>query len=147
MTCQTRTRRWFSKYLVTRIILRMCRRIIRRGVKTIFKTQPSRIIGLITVLLLLVSCSSTQSSEPTSLPPADSLLPFTPTFTTVPHTQTAVLPTPTSTALPPSQTQIEVIKDIPYTSQLKLDVYKPSEPGPWPVVVTFHGGDMIKERF
>jgi len=26
-------------------------------------------------------------------------------------------------------------------------VYKPSEPGPWPVVVAFHGGDMIKKRF
>lgn len=110
----------------------------------IFKTQPSRIIGLISVLLLLVSCSSTQSSEPTSHPAVDSPLPLTPAFTTVPHTQTAVLPTLTSTALPPSQPQIEVIRDIPYTSQLRLDVYKPSKPGPWSVVVALHGGGQKK---
>ena len=113
----------------------------------IFKPQLSRIIGLITVYLLLVSCSSTQSGEPTSLPPADSPLPFTPTFTAIPRTQKAVLPTPTSTTLPPSQPIIEVIKDIPYTSQLKLDVYKPSEPGPWPVVVALHGGGQNKDLF
>jgi len=113
----------------------------------LFKIRPSRIIGLITVNLILVACSSTQSGEPTSLPPADSPFPFTATFTVIPQTQKAVLPTPTITALPPSQPKIEVIKDIPYTSQLKLDVYKPSEPGPWPIVVALHGGGQSKELF
>jgi acetyl esterase/lipase len=115
--------------------------------KIMFKAQPSRITGLIVILILFVSCRSTQSSEPTPLPAADSPLPFTPTFTAIPQTKKAVLPTLTSTTLPPSQPEIEVIKDIPYTSQLKLDVYKPSEPGPWPIVVALHGGGTSKELF
>ena len=33
----------------------------------------------------------------------------------------------------------EVVKDIAYTSTASLDVYAPTAPGPWPVVVAVHG--------
>jgi len=33
----------------------------------------------------------------------------------------------------------EVIRDVAYTSTAKLDVYAPTRPGPWPVVIAVHG--------
>jgi acetyl esterase/lipase len=121
--------------------------LILRGAKMKHKANLSRIIGLKMVFILLVSCNSTQSSASTSLPPNDSPLPPKPTFTVIPPTKTPVSPIATSTASTPTQSPIEVFRDIPYTSQLKLDIYKPSEAGPWPVVVALHGGGQSKELF
>ncbi len=111
------------------------------------KNCTFRIIGLLLTLILLIGCSSPQDSKPTSLttivpPPV-----LTPTSTSISPTQTMVSPNTTPTDLPPQQIQIEVTRDIPYTSQLKLDVYKPVKPGPWPVVVALHGGGQNKELF
>jgi acetyl esterase/lipase len=60
-----------------------------------------------------------------------------PTKTPSPTPATSPTPTPTSIA-------ITIAKDIPYTSELKLDVYAPGAPGPWPVVVVYHGGNVTK---
>jgi acetyl esterase/lipase len=111
------------------------------------KTHTQGIIGLIAFLLLLVSCNAPQVNEPRLNPPTASPLPTTPKVSAVPPTHTAIPQTPSSKAIPPSQLQIEVIRDIPYTSQLKLDVYKPDKPGRWPVVVALHGGGQSKELF
>lgn len=42
--------------------------------------------------------------------------------------------------------QLDVLRDVPYRdgggAEHTLDVYRPSVPGPWPVVVYFHGGSF-----
>ncbi len=107
---------------------------------------PSRIIGFLTVLTFLFACNSAQSTEPSSFretEPATTKI----ITTEVSPLKTESIPEPTRTELPTVSPPIEVIRDIPYTSQLNLDVYKPSEPGPWPVVVALHGGGQSKELF
>jgi acetyl esterase/lipase len=45
----------------------------------------------------------------------------------------------------PEETVPVVVEvDVPYTSQFALDVYYPDAPGPWPVAVVFHGGQVLK---
>jgi acetyl esterase/lipase len=39
---------------------------------------------------------------------------------------------------------VETTEDLPYTSERSLDVYAPTEGGPWPVVVALHGGSLTK---
>ncbi len=92
------------------------------------------------VALLLASCGeaalpATHTPLPpaaTPLPPA--ITPITPTVTPVP-----------STAAPDSAEPLatEATKNILYAKvdrlPSQLDVYAPSEPGPWPVVVVVHG--------
>lgn len=55
-------------------------------------------------------------------------------------------PTPTRTPAPTTPLRVEVTKNLAYIKPLqssvapqKLDVYSPTEPGPWPVVVVLHG--------
>jgi acetyl esterase/lipase len=95
---------------------------MRRAIS--FHRIRSRIaVSLITMLLLTGCCSST---EPTAV------LTITPTLTAT--------PSPTAEAV---RFTLEVAKDIPYAyvdgGTSLLDVYAPSEPGPWPVIVTAHG--------
>lgn len=49
------------------------------------------------------------------------------------------------TAIPTPE--LVVTSDIPYTSEMTLDVYAPAEPGSYPVVVAFHGGSLTKLSF
>jgi hypothetical protein len=66
---------------------------------------------------------------------------------------TEVAPTATSTFVQPTPSySVEVTKDIEYVKLLvpdapvqTLDVYAPTEPGPWPVVVLHHGGYQQKD--
>jgi acetyl esterase/lipase len=78
-------------------------------------------VSLITMLLLTGCCPSTELTA---------VLTTAPTLTTT--------PSPTAEAV-----SIETTKDIPYAyvdgHTSLLDVYAPSEPGPWPVIVTAHG--------
>ena len=55
-------------------------------------------------------------------------------------------PTPTPTPTPTTPLPVEVTKNVAYIKPLQssaalpiLDVYSPTEPGPWPVVVVLHG--------
>ncbi len=67
---------------------------------------------------------------------------------------TEVAPTSTSTFVQPTPSySVEVTKDIEYVTLLepaapvqKLDVYAPTEPGPWPVVVLMHAWFQSKEN-
>jgi acetyl esterase/lipase len=56
-------------------------------------------------------------------------------------TTTTVAPTPPP-ALP---VDVEVTADLSYTSQQKLDVYRPAEGSDWPVVVYLHGGNPLRD--
>lgn len=107
--------------------------------------KPSRIIGLITVLIFLISCTPTQSTVSTSYSQTETSPTGNnnPTLSLPVNTESSPKPTPTEFSSKP--VQIEVIMDIPYTDQLNLDVYMPSDPGPWPVVVALHGGGQSKE--
>jgi hypothetical protein len=66
---------------------------------------------------------------------------------------TAVQPVSTPTLLPPTPSYtVEVTKDVEYAALLQsdapvqtLDVYAPTEPGPWPVVVVYHGWFQTKD--
>jgi acetyl esterase/lipase len=80
-------------------------------------------------------------STPTAPTPATptALLPSTPTYQPTPD-----LSTPTLSPLLDKKLEINVVTDIPYTSERKLDVYSPVTPGDWPVVVVLHGGDLTK---
>lgn len=107
----------------------------------------SPVFGLITILLFLGACSSNPASIPSPSPVIDqgvSLQTETaPVFPSQPSTPPA---TPTASTTP-AAIEIEIINDIPYTSQMKLDIYKPTGAGPWPVVVALHGGGQSKELF
>ena len=69
-------------------------------------------------------------------------------------TEVAPTSTPTSTFVQPTPSYaVEVTKDIEYLTLLepdapvqKLDVYAPTEPGPWPVVVVHHGWYQSKDN-
>jgi len=68
-------------------------------------------------------------------------------------TPTEVAPTSTSTWVQPTPSySVEVTKDIEYVTLLQpdasvqeLDVYAPTEPGPWPVVVVMHAWFQSKD--
>jgi hypothetical protein len=91
-----------------------------------------RLLPILTVVLLtLVACAG--QATPTAVPPPSA-------------------PTPTFIAPTPSHT-VDVTKDIEYVdlvpadaSVQKLDVYAPSEPGPWPVLVLNHAWYHSKDE-
>ena len=68
-------------------------------------------------------------------------------------TPTEVAPTSTSTFVQPTPSYtVEVTKDVEYVTLLQpdapvqeLDVYAPTEPGPWPVVVVMHAWFQSKD--
>jgi len=111
-------------------------------------------IGLLITLSFIVSSCAVSNSPviaseipqpsleiPTAPKPAapTPLLPPTPTYQPTPD-----LPMPTLNPLLNKKLEINVVTDIPYTSERKLDVYSPVEPGDWSVVVVQHGGDSTK---
>ena len=51
---------------------------------------------------------------------------------------------PAGTAATTAASTVEVTKAVPYTSTQALDVYAPTEAGPWPVVVVLHGAPGSK---
>jgi acetyl esterase/lipase len=99
------------------------------------------------LLIVLMGCTSQPASTPTPIPPTSAPQP---TSTPVPIPPTSA---PTSTPVPPAAAYtVEVTKDVAYTRPLqpdvpaqKLDVYAPTEPGPWPVVVVLHAYYCTKE--
>ncbi|MFB0535555.1 MAG: dienelactone hydrolase family protein [Anaerolineae bacterium] len=96
---------------------------------------------LIGIGLLLLSGCATSAPPPTATP--------VPTATAVP-----VPPTSTPTFVPPTPAfTVEVTKDVEYVTLLqpgapvqKLDVYSPTELGPWPVVVLMHAWFQSKDN-
>lgn len=98
---------------------------------------------------LVVACSTSPSPAPTrapAAPTATSAPPNTPTPTTVPSPEA----TPSSSA-EVATLATEITKDIVYANvdgiETSLDVYAPSEPGPWPVVVVAHGNRQDRSVF
>jgi acetyl esterase/lipase len=106
------------------------------------------------VFLLVPSCAAPPAAAPTTtaVPATPTLAPPTaaPTASPVPPTDTPVPPTPTrgqaATPGPCAEgnaLNIEVTSGIVYAKvsivSSVLDVYAPSDPGPWPVVVVAHG--------
>lgn len=91
------------------------------------------------VSLVIVGCGGQTPSAPTATQP----------------TSTAVQPVTTPTFEPPPTPAftVEVTKDVEYVALLQpdapvqtLDVYAPTEPGPWPVVVLHHAWFQSKDN-
>ena len=120
--------------------------------------HPSLAFPLASLLLFLGACAPVTTPAPTAVP--------TTTPTTVPtvaptatETNTPTPePTPTPTAPPetptPTPFPLSTTTDVTYTAPLQpdlsaqtLDVYAPTEPGPWPVVVVVHGYLVKKEEY
>lgn len=112
-----------------------------------------RLVATIVLLLALAGCAGAQA-EPTATP--------------VPPTATPTPAPAPPTATPTSEPTVKVTKDIAYTTPLqpgtipdaptslnqvdysivqRLDVYAPTESGPWPVVVFAHGLIESKESY
>ncbi len=83
--------------------------------------------GLVGILALVATACGDGESGATPSPAA----------TTAPTEQATA-------ALSPVPSTIEVTEGVAYTSTQKLDVYAPTEPGPWPVVVVLHGAPGSK---
>ena len=101
-------------------------------------------VGLIVVALGFAACWGAASPSP-SVPPSSE-----PTL--APTVEPSLQPTPTvgPTDTPGLETLSE--KDIAFGhDQLMapgvLDVYRPVEPGPWPVAVMFHGGGGVTKSY
>jgi acetyl esterase/lipase len=92
------------------------------------RLSPRWLIPLTVVAFLLPACSDSADDVAATSAPATTMSTVS---TTVPATTTTITPTTTTAAT----------RGIPYTvdSGRRLDVYTPSEPGPWPVVVVVHG--------
>ncbi len=112
------------------------------------------------VLLLLTSCGE-PGFPATEVAPSSTQTPLPPTATPIPPTARPATPTGTTPAAAPTSTMeaaspatpsspavsatvaVEVTRNVAYTKadkwDVRLDVYAPSEPGHWPVVVVVHG--------
>jgi pimeloyl-ACP methyl ester carboxylesterase len=90
--------------------------------------------GLLTTLVFAM-CSCTVSTPPVVVSEKPQEAPVTPTA------QTPAIP------MPPTPLPVQMTKEIPYTSERKLDVYVPTSPGTWPIVVVLHGLGDMKEMF
>ncbi len=97
-----------------------------------------RHLGLtVAVVLLAGACG-----EAATVVPADTAA-TTPSSTSTSATTTTTLRVTTTSTQPPELLKdgaVSVIRDVPFTPALSIDVFTPVAPGPWPVVVLFHGG-------
>ncbi|TKJ28836.1 MAG: hypothetical protein CEE40_10550 [Chloroflexi bacterium B3_Chlor] len=122
------------------------RRFVR---ETTWRITP--ILLLIAVTVVGCGGGDTQS-VPTAVQPVSTPTLVSPTPTSAAPTPTAVPPTPTFVQPTPAYT-VEVTKDVEYVTLLqpdapvqKLNVYAPTEPGPWPVVVLMHAWYQSKDN-
>lgn len=122
-----------------------------------------KLSSLLTVVLIsVVGCTSQPAATPTPAAPTSAAkvaatpTPVPPTNSVRPEASpTPVPPTsaPTATFAAPTPNQtVEVTKDVEYLKLLQpdapvqtLDVYAPTEPGPWPVIVLNHGWYQSKD--
>jgi acetyl esterase/lipase len=82
-------------------------------------------------VLVAAACSDTAEVVTTKVGPV------APPETEAPQAPTTRAPqAPTTTA--PAARSTELTRDIAYTDAMQLDVYAPTEPGPWPVVIAVH---------
>lgn len=90
--------------------------------------------------LLTLSCGGddTDSDTTVTAPPVTLSSPSSPTSTTLPSSTTSTTST-TSAAAIEGLVAVEVTEDLDVTSSRIMDVYEPTEGGPWPVVVMWHG--------
>jgi len=96
-----------------------------------------KLTSLLIALLLVVACSPSLSTTPTAAPAA-------------PTAKPAPAASPSHTAEAATLTT-EITSNIHYADVdergTNLDVYIPSEPGPWPVVVVVHGGEQSRSYY
>jgi hypothetical protein len=113
-----------------------------------------RTLSILTMVLITVlGCAPGAAPTPTAVAPTSAPAAATMAPTSAP-TSTAVEPTSTAEFVQPTPTySVEVTKDVEYVKLLqpdapvqKLDVYAPTEEGPWPVVVILHGWYQNKEN-
>lgn len=117
------------------------------------RRQSVRLPGLQVLILAVVLAASACTAQPSPAAQQPAAQPAPPSEAAPPTAQEtaagALSPAPTRTYVPtptsvptiePGPHEVLQTANIPYTSSLKLDVYAPAEPGPWPVVVVYHGG-------
>ena len=86
---------------------------------------------------------ATQTTDPstTTSVPATTTTTVVPTTTTSTSTTTTTLVTGSTTL--GSDGSVLITEDVPFTSRLSMDVFAPTVPGTFPVVVMFHGGGWV----
>lgn len=106
------------------------------------------------VALLATACSDGTAQLDTTLPPASTVTTGAVTTPTAPPTTSDVAPTtdPAETTTTTEESDAGVgeadrttlynnyVRTESYANGLELDIHAPGEVGPWPVVVTVHGG-------
>lgn len=111
-----------------------------------------RLVVSCVLLFVAAACSGEADPTPTTVPTTTTV---TLTTTAAPVTTTA-MPEQEATTLsesertdlaerPEEALPIASEFDVPYTSELAVDVYYPDASGAWPVAVVFHGGEEHKE--
>lgn len=95
------------------------------------------------------SATATTTTTPvtttSTAPTTTSTVPTTTTSTTTTSTTTTTIPVTGPTTLT-ADGVLRITEDVPFTSELSLDIYEPIVPGPYPVVVLFHGGGWLGGR-
>ncbi len=122
--------------------------------------SPRALTAAIALLLALTACTDTPGTIETSAEgpmTSTGAAPSTPTTTSAPDStpttasapSTAAPESSTTTGAPtpiePDQTLLygNYVRTESYGDGLELDIHAPAEVGPWPVVVTIHGGGWL----
>jgi acetyl esterase/lipase len=100
--------------------------------------------ALLVATLVAAACGSSDANDSTTTaevaPTTAEVSTTTAPAASVVTDDVTVPPTDSSPATS-AAASVEIIEDVPYTSEQQLDIYVPGDGAEWPVVVYFHGGN------
>ena len=110
-------------------------------------TNKSVLIFAVALALSLAACAedppATEAGATTSTTSAVTSTAPAPTTPATTTTATTAVPPATGPTTLTADGTVLITEDVPFTSQLTMDVLTPTLPGTYPVVIVFHGGGWV----